>query len=374
MNARCLPVAFVADATRIGGGEVSLLGLLQHLDRARYRPVFLCYGSGALTARLREMGIPVYTFERGSRIGDLFLAVRMALILRRERIALVHVNSLDIRAGLAARLAGARLLGHLRVIIPFTWVDRLFVRMANRVFAVSRAAIRAIGQSGTSLARGCSLLPNAVPRPVRRSTRPDCLTDLPEGACLIGAVGRLDPVKGIEYLIDALPRIRSRIPNACLIIVGEPGPYAAEQDYARSLKSRAGDLNLGEVVRFVGYRDDAPSIVAALDVLVVPSVRIPGERGTTEEGFGRVAVEAMAAGVPVVATNTGGLPEVLAHGRSGFLVEDRDASALASSIIHILADRDLYRKYSEAGRRRYEAHYTLSRHVQQVERVYASIA
>ena len=144
MNARCLPVAFVADAARIGGGEVSVLGLLQHLDRARYRPVFLCYGSGALTARLGEMGIPVYTLERGSRIGDLFLAVRMALILRKERVALVHVNSLDIRAGLAARLAGARLLGHLRVIIPFTWVDRIFARMADRIFAVSRAAIRAI--------------------------------------------------------------------------------------------------------------------------------------------------------------------------------------------------------------------------------------
>ncbi len=127
-------ILYVSPPARLGGGEISLLTLVAGLPRDRYRPVIVTYEDGELVERLRAMGVDVEVLRRGPA-----LIPRLARLIRRQEAGLVHVNLFDLRAALAARWAGVPLIGHLRVIFPFRWPDRLFVRLCDRTIAVSDA-------------------------------------------------------------------------------------------------------------------------------------------------------------------------------------------------------------------------------------------
>jgi glycosyltransferase involved in cell wall biosynthesis len=154
------------------------------------------------------------------------------------------------------------------------------------------------------------------------------------GVRLIGCVGRLVPVKGISYLIAALPEIIRAVPSAQLVVVGD-GP---ERD---PLERQARHLGMAGQVRFVGWRSDLERIYPDLDVVVLPSLR---------EGTPVVLIEAMAAGRPVVATRVGGVPDVVADGDTGLLVPSRDPRALAEAVAKILQGTLLARRLGDAGR------------------------
>jgi glycosyltransferase involved in cell wall biosynthesis len=145
--------------------------------------------------------------------------------------------------------------------------------------------------------------------------------DVPVVIC----VARFDPVKGVDVLIDAWREIASTIPQAMLLLVGD-GPLRE----ALAQRIRANGLNTS--VRFLGYRSDVEAVLRAADLCVVPS---------RSEGFSLAALEAMATGLPVVATGVGGLPEVVKDGETGVLVEPENPPALAKAVIRLLADPTL---------------------------------
>jgi glycosyltransferase involved in cell wall biosynthesis len=153
---------------------------------------------------------------------------------------------------------------------------------------------------------------------------------------LIGSVARLVPVKGLRYLVSAMPDILQRCSRAHLLLAGDG-------DQRSGLEALARELAVSDRVHFLGFRRDAAAVTAALDVFVLPSLN---------EGQGRVLVTAMALGVPIVATRVGGVPEVVKDGRQGLLVPSQDSTALGQAITTLLADREYAASLGMAGRSR----------------------
>ncbi len=163
---------------------------------------------------------------------------------------------------------------------------------------------------------------------------------LPPDAMAVGYVGSLRERKGVRYLAEAWPRVARAAPRAWLVIVGE-GPEE------KAMRSVLGDAPR---VRWLGYRDDVPAIMGALDLLVLPSL---------VEGAPNVVLEAMAASVAVVATAVSGTPELVADGETGWLAGPRDSHRLAATLIDALSDPNRLRRAGQAGRARAERRHRL---------------
>ena len=148
---------------------------------------------------------------------------------------------------------------------------------------------------------------------------------------VVGMIGRLESIKGFEYFIDSAAIISREIPQARFLIVGEGSLHD-------KLAVRARDLNIGDKVFFTGWREDIPEILSILDLLALASLN---------EAVGRVILEAGAVGKPSVATEVGGVPEIIKNNTTGILVPPRDPDAMAQAVISLLKDEA---KRSEMGR------------------------
>ncbi|MCK4579701.1 MAG: glycosyltransferase family 4 protein, partial [Dehalococcoidia bacterium] len=170
-------------------------------------------------------------------------------------------------------------------------------------------------------------------------------------------VGKLLPVKGVQYLIQAMDIIRRREADARLLLVGD----GDQRDCLRSLVKQ---LNLGKHVTFVGWvsNEKVPKYMAASDVFVLPSL---------SEGFALVILEAMASGLPIVATRVGGLPDIVKERRNGFLVEPRSPMEIAEKILLLSADGELRRRFSRNNKRKVKA-YSWPAVVTRIEEIYLS--
>src|SRR4029079_6539900 len=163
---------------------------------------------------------------------------------------------------------------------------------------------------------------------------------IPRAPPLVAVVCRLNRKKGIEYFLQAAAIVRGRFPEARFLIVGSS---CFDPNYQPELERLTRQLNLSDKVIFTGERNDIPALLNEIDLSVLPSL---------SEGLSNSLLEAMAAGVPVIATNVGGNPEVVQDGRSGLLVPSRDANALAQAMIRILESPDLACRFGDAGYQR----------------------
>ncbi|MFH1783743.1 MAG: glycosyltransferase family 4 protein [bacterium] len=181
--------------------------------------------------------------------------------------------------------------------------------------------------------------------------------NIPQGAPVIGTVTRLDPVKGNQYLISSLSEVVKFFPALKVIIVG--GGSEKEK-----LKRYAIELGLSGNVVFIGLCDDIRPVVSTFDVFVLSSVN---------EGMGRCLLEAQALGIPVVATNVGGIPEVVRDGLTGILVPARDPKAMAEAIIKLLKDKSLREKMSEAARKWVGYRFNIESMVEKISDLYQEL-
>jgi len=165
-------------------------------------------------------------------------------------------------------------------------------------------------------------------------------------------VGRLIDWKGTDYLIEALPEVLSRIPEARLMIIGR-GPMEG------SLRQKVKDLRLEEHVEFLGTvsDDDLRDYYRSADVFVLPSINLNGRT----EGLGVVVLEAMASGCPVIGSNVGGIPDIITDGENGILVPERDPHILAREIIHLLSDKERCQSLKSHGYERVREQFSWTR-------------
>ena len=181
----------------------------------------------------------------------------------------------------------------------------------------------------------------------RYASAESCRDELDFGdSKLIGYVGVLHPIKGIEFLLDAMPAILKIHPNTELALVGKE----KESGFKALLEQKVKDMSLERHVHFLGHRSDIPELMKAFDMLVVPSL---------DEPFGYINIEAGAASTSVIASNVGGIPEIIKHEQTGLLVPPRDSEAIAEACIRLLSDSQLRKRLGEAGAQRVEEHFSV---------------
>ena len=320
-------VVFVGSHASRGGSERVLELLVAGLGPGWTERVVLL-ADGPAVARLRALGAEVDVLAVGRRIGLLAGAARIRRRLRGAEV--VHANG--IKAALVCVLAAPR--------VPVVWVKHDLSWDGRLARLVASRCAEVIGVSATVVAT----LPAA-----RTSVVANGVPDVAAAPADLGAaevvlhVGRLHPAKGQHELLTAAADLLARRPSAHIVFAGDDDPSQAE--YAARVRAQASTR-----VRFLGHRDDIDAVIAAADVLVVTSG--PDERGMGREGFGLAAIEAFAAGTPVVAYGDGALPEVL--GDAAVLVPPGARDALAAAVADLLADPQRRRALALAGRARYE--------------------
>ncbi|MGZ6344655.1 MAG: glycosyltransferase family 4 protein [Candidatus Limnocylindrales bacterium] len=346
-----------------GGAQEHVRALLSRLDRDRYDVEVVSLSDGSTVHRLLASGEKVTVIDAAD---DDEAVRRLVEHLQGRPPQVVHNHMY--RAEIVGTRAAWRLgeLGYARPYVVGT-VHSSRVRSArdretvaaltpriDRLIAVSRAILAKIEREGRSGAP-VELIYNGVD--LTRYDRTEACCTLPEeygfaaGTPLVGVVARLEPEKGHATLLEAWPAVLRRVPDARLLVIGEGSrrdELEAEAERLGLLGERChGDTCVGTrharpgaKVVFTGRRDDVPSVTAALDVAVLPSYR---------EALGLAILEAMALGRPVVATNVGGIPEMIEDGRTGLLVPPHDAPALAAGIVRLLTDHPLADMVARAG-------------------------
>jgi len=345
--------------------------LLPLLDRLRGEghEVHVACSPGRHLDVLADRGIPIHPIPIARRIAPLRNAIsliRLARLMRRERFDLVHVHT-PVAAALgriAARITGVRHVVYTAHGFYFhdrmapwkrrlvVWIERwlgrcctdlLFTQSAEDAETavhekiVPRERVVWIG-NGVDLGRHA-----APPNPeVRRSL------DLETDHLVVGFVGRLVREKGIVELFEAMACVHDALPHARLLIVGDTLASDRDRKAISMLHHVLERHHLQGAIRFAGFREDIPDLLAAMDVFVLPSHR---------EGMPRTILEAMATGVPVVATDIRGCREEVVDGVTGFLVPVNSPSQLAAAILRTLEDRDLASRLGEAGRARARAEF-----------------
>ncbi len=310
-----------------------------------------------------------------SPIKDLVAFLKIYGLLRRERFDLVHTHTskAGILGRVAARLAGVPHIVHTphgqafngyagRLMTSlFVLLERWAATFTDRIIGLTDQEIRdnlerRIGdpEQFVNIPSGIDL--ERFETSEREAAEVKASLGLLPSARLIGSVGRLEPVKGHEYLLDAFATLAPRFPDLYLALVGDGGLLP-------ELRSRAENAGLTDRVLFLGWREDVPALLHAFDLFVFPSL---------SEGMGRALVEAMAAGLPVVATKAASIPEVLAEGEAGYLVEPASAASLAAGIETLLLDPELQSRLAKAGRER-ARNYSVEAMLQKIGDVYQDV-
>jgi glycosyltransferase involved in cell wall biosynthesis len=361
---RPMRLLLVADSLNVGGAERHVVSLASALVRRGHSVTLACSVEGALASLAEQAGVLVQPLLRHlakRRFSPTFVW-KLARFLRQSQFDLVHAHMY------ASALASASaLLGTAKPLVitehsQASWRSRYARRCsqwsyqrATHIIAVSKEIRRRlIEQDGVPHERVSVIMNTLPPMPERHiRTQPDLPATLENGP-LVGVVARLQAEKGVEYFLEAAATILQYVPHVHFLVIGD-GPLL------RELQAYAGLLGVQERVHFLGFRMDAQALIGLLDVLVVPSL---------SEGTPLVTLEAMAAGVPVVASAVGGIPEQIRHHCEGLLVPSGDAAALADTVLHLLQDPLWAQKLGEAGRQRGLSHFSFARMVQETEAIY----
>ena len=358
-------------AQSVSGPDESLLGIIRGL-RGQVEAVVVLPARSPHFARYREAGAlvveqPMQRIRRQTNVGALaaygalFLpeTLRFVGLIRRHKIDLVHTNmEVVLQSGLAARLAGVPSVYHVRgtsFATPRRVCDAVvgaINRLADEIVVISGAVGDIFYERGIRDKVSVifnSLDPWAFDRPDPDATAA-LRRELSGGAAgpLVATVGRINPRKGLECFVEAAALVGRQHPEARFAVVGDAAD-ASEASYLVRLRQLAQSAGLGERIVFAPARRNIAALMSALDLFVMTSVN---------EGFGRVLIEAMAARRPVVASEVGGIKEIVRDGVTGRLVPPSQPSAFASAISELLADPELSRSTGEAGRRRVETHFS----------------
>jgi sugar transferase (PEP-CTERM/EpsH1 system associated) len=347
-------IAHVSLGLEMGGMEKLLVEFARHADPKRYQLQFVCLeGRGSLANEVEALGWPVEALGKrpGVRLG---LILKLARLFRRLNLDVVHTHNETacIYGVPAARLARVPLVlntRHGQGFAPGGRRTRVFTfaaRLADRVVCVSNDAAALSIRSGIPQGRVTTIL-NGI----------DTQKFVFRGPCAMGpaiVVARLVEAKNIDALIRAAVLIRKQIPQFRVRIVGD-GPCRL------ALEALVAELGLQPSVAFIGEADDVPWQLQQASMFVLPSL---------SEGVSLSILEAMAAGLPVVATRVGGNLEVVHEGETGFLVPVQDPAKLAEAMVRLAADRELARRMGAAGRRRVESCFDVRAMVRAYEDLY----
>jgi len=354
-----IPVAVFITSFQPGGTERQMTELIRRLDRGRFDVHVACFHPEGAWLPFVEACAPVTAFPiRGfARFATIARAAAFARWCRTRRIAVVqscdlYANAFALPAaalvGVAARIGSRRELNPDKSAAQIA-LQRQAYRFAHAVVANSNAARRQLESEGVAPAR-IRVIPNGVSAD-RFADRP-----APRPVSRIVTVANLRREKAHEVLLAAAAQLASRYPQLTFDIAGD-GPRLSE------LRELAKTLGVADRVTFLGHREDVPALLAGADAFVLPS---------RSEAFPNGAIEAMAAGLPVIASATGGLLDLIEDGRTGVLVRPDDVDALTQAIAELIASPARASALGATAREEVTGRYSFDRMVRAFEDLYLS--
>ena len=348
-----------------GGAERMVSTLAAALNQGQFRTIVVLFRSGWLQTECEARGVRTCVMPLGGPFNLQWFRACLRL-LRKEQVALIHAHEFSaILCGwVVAMLAGVPLVATVHGKNYF-WEKlrrRVTYRLVSRqgtIVAVSQDLKQFICDRVGVQEQRVEVIYNGV-APAQMITDEEvqtCRAELGVSGCypVLGVVGSLYPVKGHRFLLEAMPEILRRWPTAQLLVIGR-----GELDVV--LKEQVEQLAIGANVQFLGMRQDVPRLLSLMDVFVLPSL---------SEGLSIALLEAMASGKPVVATRVGGNPELIDHGKTGFLVQPEDARDLATNLLKLLSDPGMMQQFGRQAAERVSQHFSMEQMVDLYRDLYA---
>lgn len=361
MNSR-LKTLHIELGNHLYGGALQALYLMMGLMDRGHEASLICPRGSAIEDEARKASIAVYPipvivdFDPG-------IAARAYSVIRRVNPDVVHLHSRrggDIFGGLAARLALVPAVILSRRVddrIRFIPAGRIKYLLPHKVVAISDGIRKVLHDSGVKNGRVELVHSGIVPSEFRLERDRAWFErefGIAQDSIVIATIAQLIDRKGHRYLLDVVPEILARFPSAKFLLLGT-GPSRV------ALENRVRSLGMQEHVIFAGFRTDIKRILPNLDLVVHPAIR---------EGLGVSLLQAAAAGLPIVATAVGGIPEIVIDGSTGFLVPPADSAAISKSVLTLLSDPGLAGRMAENARKLVESEFSVNQMVEGNLRVY----
>ena len=353
-------ILHIISTLEIGGVELQLLEILKRLDSSKYNSTVCCLTrSGPLLDEFLKLRIDIKVLKRRFRF-DPSLICQIIRLLKEKKIDIVHTYMFTGNSWgtLASRIASVPVIINSVWDIEiwkrcyYRWIDRILFPFVDAVITNSDASMDFIIKKSRLEVKKFVTIYSGVDI---SKFSPSPLNETNHKHPTIGTVARLDePKKGLIYLIEAISLIKKDIPHCQLILAGD-GPSR------NILENMVRNKKLNENVKFLGFRRDIQNVLSQIDVFALPSLW---------EGLGNVLLEAMAMEKAVVATMTGGIPEIVIDGETGFLVSPGDSSALANAIVKLLKCYETRIQMGKAGRKRVKENFTIEKTVERLEKIY----
>ncbi|MGH7194846.1 MAG: glycosyltransferase, partial [Candidatus Saccharimonadales bacterium] len=350
-----LRVAHVVLSLDVGGLERVVLDLARAGRSLGQQSLIVCLERpGALAAEAARFGVHVVSLSKPPGLRPA-LVVRLRSALRQLRPQVIHTHQITalLYAGPAARLAGVPVVVHTEHGKNYAprrrtrWVGRLAGAWAETFFGVSEDIVEEVRGLRVVASRKLRFAPNGIdPAPFAVASSVQALKQqlgIPVGDRIIGTVGRLAEIKCQDVLLRGFARVARVRDDVRLLLVGD-GPSRT------ALETLAEQLGVRPQVRFVGYQARPQDYLQLMDLFALTS---------RSEGMPLTVLEAWAARVPVVATRVGGLPRLIDHARTGWLIPPFDEAALASALLQLLADDAMRKRLIDAGQREVQTTYHL---------------
>jgi glycosyltransferase involved in cell wall biosynthesis len=388
------PIALIAhEAVLASGANRCFFDLAVGMTARRIPVIAVCPAEGTLRRALDEAAVPSSVLRKFANVdqpmidprplgwpGDavevayrVWYSLRLARFLRASGAELVHVNTLiGVSAAIAAKRSGIPLVWHVHEGPYFLHRlggarVRVLRHLADRVVAVSDHVKRCLVDLGVNPER-VTVVHNGIDadgysQAAGAITREGAVAELaiPAGAAVVGMVGQLSRLKSADTFIRVASEVRKRVAgDVRFLVVGGPR-RPDDSTYVDTLKALARETHVSEQLIMAGHRADAAAMMAIMDVVVVPF---------GSESFGFVNLEAMALSKPVVAFDSGGIPEVVAHGETGLLADPGNEVEMADMIVRLVSDPALRARMGSAGRRRVEHEFGIDRYINGVLAVY----
>lgn len=355
----------------IGGTERQVTNLALRIDSSRFDLHLGCLrNAGELLQEIEPLRVPKPVFEIGSLYGlkTAWQALRFAYYVRKNRIQIVNSYGFypNVFAVVAARFGGADVvIASIRdrgdILTPAQRrFQKIVCRLADCVLVNAEAIRETLIAQGYDPAKIVVIRNGIVLSRYQSAAQGERIRrelGVPAEAPIIIMFSRLNRMKGAEYFLEAAEIVAQRRPDARYLIVGDGANR-------RDLEERAAASGVKERAIFTGFRTDVPDLLAESAISVLPSL---------SEGLSNSLLEAMAAGIPVIATRVGGNPEIIEDGVSGLLAPPRDAKALADAMIALLEDPTRAQHMGEAGLRRVAELFSVERSVAEVENLYRKL-
>ena len=384
-------VLYLNHGAKPSGAEFALYRMLGARDPSRIEPIVVFGEDGPAVDLMREIGVETHVSPLSPRVREVrkdtlgagaFLhlgrlslfgayAVRIAAFARQHKAQIIHTNTIKahLYGALASRLAFIPLVWHIRDYVNESYLPRAAVKVVRglarhaprHIIGVSASVMQQLQLEGQRQ-RSTVILDGLGDQELAREMNPGGFE--PKGRRVrIGIVGRVARWKGQHIFLEAAAKVISAGYDAEFTIIG--APLFGEETYEAGLRQGAARLRIADRVEFLGFRRDVAAELGKLDILVHASI--------TGEPFGQVVIEGMAAGLPVIASRGGGVPEIITDGENGLLTTMGDSAGLAEAIMRLLANPAEAQRLGRAGYEHVRKHFRASRGANKVADIYEEI-